>query len=78
MDTASKQLDRGAATATPEYLRVPEAIRLSGIGRSTLYSLIANGSIASRLIKTSPHNIGGLRLISTTSLRAFIEGCASK
>jgi len=67
-------LKRGEATvATPEYLRIAEAVRLFGIGRSTLYSLISNGSVTSRVIKTSRHNVSGIRLISVESLRAFIE-----
>ena len=62
-----------AAIATPEYLRVDQAVRLFSIGRSTLYTLLTNGSVTSRVIKTSRHNVSGIRLISTDSLRAFIE-----
>ena len=62
-----------ASVATPEYLRIAEAVRLFGIGRSTLYSLISNRSVASRVIKTNRHNVSGIRLISVESLRAFIE-----
>lgn len=57
----------------PEYVRIADAIRLFGIGRSTLYSLISNGSVTSRVVKTNRHNVSGIRLISTNSLRAFIE-----
>ena len=57
----------------PEHYRVPQAIRVSGIPRTTLYKLIKSGAIASKLIKTHPDNIGGLRLISASSLRAFCE-----
>ena len=43
-----------------------------------MYKLISSGQIASKLVKTDKHNVGGLRLVSAASLRAFIEGCASK
>lgn len=58
---------------TPEWIRVNDAVRLFGIGRSSLFSLIREKRIASRVLKTSPHNISGLRLISVESLRALIQ-----
>jgi hypothetical protein len=61
----------------PEWLRIPDAIRVSGIGRSTLYSLLTSGSIKSALIRKRGCQ-RGIRLISTDSLRAYIESCVSK
>lgn len=58
---------------SPEWLRVNDAIRLFGIGRSSLFTLIRQKRIASKVLKTSPHNISGLRLISVDSLRELIK-----
>jgi hypothetical protein len=56
----------------PEWLRVPEAVRRFGLGRSTIYELIRNHEIKTALIRRRG-NTTGIRLISTDSLRAFIE-----
>src|SRR6516165_9070829 len=56
----------------PEWLRVPEAVRRFGLGRSTLYELIRNREIKTALIRKRG-NTTGRRLISTDSLRAFVE-----
>jgi hypothetical protein len=56
----------------PEWLRIPEAVRRFGLGRSTLYELIRNREIKTALIRKR-NNTTGIRLISTDSLRAFIE-----
>ena len=56
----------------PEWLRVPEAVRRFGLGRSTIYELIHNHEIKTALIRRRG-NTRGIRLISTDSLRAFVE-----
>lgn len=56
----------------PPFVRPKEACRLFGVGRSTLAEWIARGLVKSHLIR-QPRNISGMRLISTESLRAFIE-----
>jgi hypothetical protein len=56
----------------PEWLRLPDAIRVSGIGRSTLYQLLGDGSIKSVVLRKRG-NQRGIRLISADSLRAYIE-----
>jgi hypothetical protein len=56
-----------------EWIRVNDAVRLFGIGRSSLFNLIRAKRIASKVLKTSPHNVSGLRLISVESLRALIQ-----
>lgn len=50
----------------PITVRIPEAIRLTGIGRSKLYELIASGDV--EVIK-----IGSCTLIPMASLHALIE-----
>ena len=57
----------------PEWLRIPGAINYSGLKRSTLFTLISEKRIASKLVKTHPSNVGGIRLIELASLRAFIQ-----
>tara|TARA_B100000953_G_scaffold149288_1_gene123632 strand:+ start:384 stop:659 length:276 start_codon:yes stop_codon:yes gene_type:complete len=50
----------------PIAMRVPEACRYLGIGRSTLYVLIGEGEI--EVIK-----LGSSTLVLTASLRALVE-----
>lgn len=57
----------------PEWLRIPEAVRRFGLGRSTIFELIRTRQIKTALIRKRG-NTRGIRLISTDSLRAFVEG----
>jgi excisionase family DNA binding protein len=50
----------------PITMRIPEACRFTGIGRSTLYLLIANHEV--EIIK-----LGASTLVVTESLRRMIE-----
>lgn len=50
----------------PLAVRIPEACRLSGIGRSKLYELIGAGEI--EVIK-----VGAITLVPMDSLRLFIQ-----
>ena len=56
----------------PEFVRTADAVRLFGIGKSTIADWIAQGLIRSHLLR-QPGNKSGARLISTASLRQFIE-----
>ncbi|QDC37207.1 helix-turn-helix domain-containing protein [Sphingobium fuliginis] len=58
--------NRALVRAEPLAVRIPQAARLLGIGRSTLYQFIASGEIET--IK-----VGRSTLIPTDTLRAFIE-----
>jgi len=53
--------------AKPISVRIPEACRLTGIGRSKLYELIVAGEI--EIVK-----IGSITLIPMASLERLIEG----
>lgn len=57
---------RQLQTIEPIAMRVPEACRYLGIGRSTLYVLIAKGQV--EIIK-----LGSATLVLTSSLRALVE-----
>jgi hypothetical protein len=56
----------------PEWLRLPDAMRMSGLGRSTLYSLIGTRSIKSAVLRKRG-NARGRRLINSDSLLKYIE-----
>jgi hypothetical protein len=58
---------------TPVWLRIPGAIRVSGIGRSRLYELIRDQKIRSKVLKKHRDSIRGIRLISYDSLLEFIN-----
>jgi len=80
MNNLLKSLKSGEPSpqASPEWIRISQAIKLFGIGRSSLFALIRQKRIASKVLRTHPHNIGGLRLISTESLRALIEASSDE
>jgi hypothetical protein len=56
----------------PEFVRPADAVRLYGVGKSTLADWIARGWVKSHLVRR-PGNRSGCRLISTASLKSFIE-----
>jgi len=58
------------AAFSPLAVRVPEACRLTGIGRSKLYELIGAGEI--RIIK-----VGSITLIPLAGLRQFLDHSSS-
>lgn len=51
----------------PIAVKVDEAARLSGLSRSTLYRLMAQGQLASTVVRNR-------RLIVTASLRTLVTG----
>lgn len=57
-----------------EFLRIPDAVRLSGLSKSTLYLLIGGGRLASKCVR-APGSVKGVRLISKQVLRDFINSC---
>ena len=57
---------RQRQTIEPIVMRVPEACRYLGIGRSTLYVLIGEGEV--EVIK-----LGSSTLVLTASLRSLVE-----
>jgi excisionase family DNA binding protein len=62
----AEDLPEEVVFSRPLTVRVREACRLSGIGRSKLYELIAAGEI--EIIK-----IGTITLVPVASLRSFLE-----
>jgi Helix-turn-helix domain len=73
MPFPKQELETGEIKASkPEWLRIPEAVRIFGIGRSSLYLLIREGRIRSCALRQRGA-MRGIRLISYDSLVAFIE-----
>jgi excisionase family DNA binding protein len=56
----------GARVPMPITVRIPEACRLTGIGRSKLYELISAGEI--EIVK-----IGTITLVPVASLARFLQ-----
>ena len=56
----------------PEFVRPADAVKLFGVGKSTLADWIRQGWIKSHCLRR-PGCVKGMRLVSTASLREFIE-----
>jgi len=62
-------------TAPPivaQWLRIPDAVRVSGLCRSSLYGLMREGRIRSVCLRPSD-GLKGVRLINAESLNHYIE-----
>ena len=59
-------------TATPVWIRLPEAVRLTGLSRSKVYELLSAGAIRSASLR-NPGQRHATRLIDRADLLAFIE-----
>jgi Helix-turn-helix domain len=67
---AARAITRGGIRSKqmePIALSVADAIKISGLGKTTLYEAMADGRLEARLV-------GRKRLILTHSLRRLIEG----
>lgn len=62
---------RQPSSAQPLSVRVKEACRLTGIGRSKLYELIAAGEI--EVVK-----VGTITLVPMASLQLFLDRCRTR
>ena len=59
-------------TVQPVWLRVPQAVQLTGLSRSKIYELLAAKRIRSASLR-DPGQKHATRLIDRASLLAFIE-----
>lgn len=75
--TQSPQDAQLTGALKPEWLRIAGAVTLYGIGRSSLYELIAEGKIKSVCLRQRG-SARGIRLISADSLSAYLESLATK
>lgn len=65
-DTPTKPAD------SPEWLRPAQVPRLFPISRATLYNLISDGSLITKVLRR-PGCVKGIRLINTESIRKLID-----
>jgi hypothetical protein len=66
------QRESGSAVAQPEWVRVPDALKIVKVCRATLYGWIKRQEIRSRSVK-KPGCIMGVRLIHVPSLLKLVE-----
>ena len=79
MLTREIQLDThsGPVTLNPRWLRIPAAVKYSGLSRSRLYELLSEGRIRSICVKSQKWAQRGVRLIDRESIDAFMEDQAT-
>lgn len=77
MHTNPALSDASTPLTTPEWVRVPVALRGSGWSRSYLYEKIASGEIRSACVRRKGA-MRGIRLIHYPSLLEFIESFVGK
>ena len=63
----------GPVTLNPRWLRIPGAVKYSGLSRSRLYELLAEGRIKSICLKSHTGAVRGVRLIDRESIDLFME-----
>ena len=75
MLTREIQLDTesGPVTLNPRWLRIPAAVKYSGLSRSRLYELLSEGKIRSICVKSQKWAQRGIRLIDRESIDSFLE-----
>ena len=64
----------GPVTLIPRWLRIPSAVKYSGLPRSRLYELLAQGRIKSICLKSHSNALHGVRLVDRESIDRFMEG----
>ena len=63
----------GPVTLNPRWLRIPSAVKYSGLSRSRLYELLAQGRIKSICLKSHNDALRGVRLVDRESIDLFME-----
>jgi len=63
----------GPVTLNPRWLRMPSAVKYSGLSRSRLYELLAQGCIKSICLKSHNRALRGVRLVDRESIDQFME-----
>jgi hypothetical protein len=65
----------GSVTLVPDWLRIPLAVKYSGISRAKLYTYLATGEIKSFVLKKKGA-IRGTRFVSRLSIDSFLNSKA--
>ena len=68
----------GPVTLNPRWLRVPAAVKYSGVSRSLLYKLLAEGKIRSICLRANKQTLRGVRLIDRESIDRFMIALQSE
>jgi hypothetical protein len=63
----------GPVTLNPRWLRIPSAVKYSGLSRSRLYELLAQGRIKSICVKSHNKAFRGVRLVDRESIDLFMK-----
>ena len=59
-------------TLSPRWLRIPAAVKYSGLSRSLLYELLGEGKIKSICLKSRKGAQRGIRLLDKESIDSFM------
>ena len=68
-----QDIHTGPVTLNPRWLRIPGAVKYSGLSRSRLYELLRDGRIKSICVKSHKRAERGVRLIDRESIDLFME-----
>ena len=61
-----KESESATILTPPRWLRIPDAVKYAGLGRSTIYNLLGQGKIKSC-------TIGSIRVVDRESIDSFME-----
>ena len=68
----------GPVTLNPRWLRIPAAVRYSGLSRSRLYELLSERKIHSICLKSNKGAQRGIRLLDRESIDSFMLALRSE
>jgi hypothetical protein len=68
----------GPVTLNPRWLRIPAAVKYSGLSRSKLYELLSEGKIRSIRLKSNKGAERGIRLLDRESIDSFMLALQSE
>jgi hypothetical protein len=68
----------GPVTLNPRWLRIPAAVKYSGLSRSKLYELLSEGKIRSICLKSHKAAERGMRLLDRESIDTFMLALQSE
>jgi helix-turn-helix protein len=72
VDTTTLELQKEInQSIRPAWLKIDDAVRFSGIGRSKLYDLIDRGKIRSACLRDR-NKVRGTRIVNVQSLESYI------
>ena len=68
----------GPVTLNPRWLRIPAAVKYSGLSRSRLYELLSERKIRSICLKSHKEAERGVRLLDRESIDTFMLALQSE